>query len=148
MRNGLFLSVGIFVLSHLSVASAQMIDMMSNMAIQGQLTAQGTKNVQTALGMFKQNEIMNQMNLIIADIQMRPNGYAGLNKSQMNFNIPSVEWNVGSNGNNQFFIELKNIDLSSCSRFTNAFSNAQSIIINNTVGAQCTTNNTIKFIFN
>ncbi len=135
-----------FILSA-SIGQTQMVDMISNLAIQGQLTAQGAQQTKTVLNMVQQNKIINQMNMIIADIKMRPNGYAGLSKNQIYFNISFVDWNVGPYQNNQFYIDLKNIDLPSCSKFKNTITNAKQIHVNNKVNGTCLSKNTLKFIF-
>ncbi len=148
MKNGLFFGVGVLGIFITNVAAAQIIDVMSNIALQGQMAAQGAGQVKTALGMLKQNEIINQINLMVADIKMNPTGqYNHLNKNQYQYNLSPLDWNIGPHGSNQFFVELKNVDLSSCSKFINSFSNAQFILVNGIQTRKCNTSNAIKFIF-
>ncbi len=127
---------------------AQLIDVMSNLAIQGQMAGQSAGQTKTALSMLRQNEIINQMNLMIADIQTRMNkNYTYLSREQILFPLAGVDWNIGPVGTKQFFIELKNIDSSSCSRFIMSFQNTSEITINGVMTYTCEDVNNIKFIF-
>lgn len=130
------------------VAQAQLVDVMSNLAIQGQMSAQSAGQAKTALSMMQQNELMNKMNMMIVDIQTSRFGrYTGLSRASTQINLAPLDWNIGSVQSNAFFIELKNLDQSTCYRFTNAFSNAKSIFINNRESTACEQTNTVKFIF-
>ncbi len=130
-----------------ATASAQLIDLMSNMAIQGQVSNQGVQQTGRALNMIKQNSVIYNMNMVINDIKMmHHNDYTKIHKKNL-MNIPDVEWDVGPYEKNKFFIELKNIDSASCNRFITSFTNVQQIFVNNSLNRKCLQNNSIKFVF-
>lgn len=142
--------LGGFVLTTVCCSSgqAQLIDVMSNLAVQGQVNLQSTSQTKKALSMLRQNDVINQMNMMVVDIQTRMNhSYAGLSRNQVMFNLPDVSWNVGPVGTKQFFVELQQIDQSSCHQFVSSFPNAKEIWINGVLAASCVDTNTIKFIF-
>lgn len=145
-----FVALGALMpLMSFSYAQAQLIDMMSNIAIQGQLSAQSAGQAKTALSMMQQNELLNKMNMMIVEIQTSKFGrYAGLSRASTQISLAPLDWNIGSVQSDSFFIELKNLDESTCYRFTNAFSNAKSILVNNRESTSCGQMNTVKFIFN
>lgn len=152
MKNMFIKSLGISVIlatAWVQPGQAQLIDVMSNLAIQGQMAGQSAGQTKTALSMLRQNEIINQMNLMIVDIQTRMNkNYTHLSREQITFPLKGIVWNVGPVGAKQFFIELKNIDKSSCNRFVSSFPNAAKININGMTTHTCKDVNDIKFIFN
>lgn len=151
MKNMFIKTLGISVILASMLAQpgqAQLIDVMSNLAIQGQMAGQSAGQTKTALSMFRQNEIINQMNLMIADIQSRMNkNYTYLSRQQILFPLRNIDWDIGPVGTNQFFIELQNIDKSSCNRFVMSFLNAEEITINGFLTRTCEDVNDIKFIF-
>ena len=139
-----------FVLTNVCFSSgqAQLIDVMSNLAIQGQMNAKSAGQTGKALNMLRQNDVINQMNLMVVDIQTRMNrSYSQLSRNQVLFELPGVSWNVGPEGNKHFFVELQQIDKSSCQRFVSSFPNAKEIRINGVSSSVCVDINTIKFIF-
>lgn len=144
-----FVALGALMpLMSFSYAQAQLIDMMSNIAVQGQLSAQSAGQAKTALSMMQQNELLNKMNMMIVEIQTNKFGrYAGLSRASTQISLAPLDWNIGSVQSDSFFIELKNLDESTCYRFINAFSNAKSIFVNNRESTSCGQMNTVKFIF-
>ena len=129
-------------------ACAQMVDMMSHLAIQGQMNAQSVQQIGQALNMMTQNNIIQQMNMMILDVQMRPkSSYQHLNRSQMPYNLTPLDWYIGPHQQKQFFVELRNIDAPSCQRFIKAFPTAKTVLINHIVNGSCGPINNIKFIF-
>ena len=129
-------------------AYGQMVDMMSHLAIQGQMNAQSAGQIGQALNMMKQNDIIQQMNMMILDIQMRPkSSYKDLNRNQMPYQLSPLDWHIGPHQEKQFFIELRGVDSASCQRFVYAFPTAKTVLVNNIVNGSCETRNNIKFVF-
>ena len=147
VKKKIALFVGIGCLFTLSV-KAQLVDMIAGSAIQGQIAAQSASGLKTAMNAVQQNKLISQLNLLIADIRMRTMGnYSNLNKNNYNHHLETVDWNIGSVNNNQFFIELKNIDKSSCNRLVNAFNDVVTVKINSFVKKDCDDLNSIQLIF-
>ena len=127
---------------------AQLIDMIAGVGVQGQIAAQSSAGIKTALNAIQQNNLINQLNLLIMDIRTRRMGnYQNLDKSHFNHNLNGVDWNIGAVDNNQFFVELKNIDKSSCNRLVNAFNDVITVKINSFVKKDCDNLNSIQLIF-
>ena len=147
VKKKIALFVGIGCLFTLSV-KAQLVDMIAGSAIQGQIAAQSASGLKTAMNAVQQNKLISQLNLLIADIRMRTMGnYSNLNKSNYHHHLRAIDWNIGSINNNQFFIELKNIDKSSCNRLVNAFNDVVTVKINSFVKKDCDDLNSIQLIF-
>lgn len=63
-------SVFLFCLLFSSTAMSQMVDLLSNIAIQGQMSAQSAKQLKTGLTMVQQNELINKINLLIMEASL------------------------------------------------------------------------------
>ncbi len=127
--------------------SAQMIDTMSAIAVDGAITAKGMKDISSGLNMVQQNEIVNRINLLALDIKTKGN-YSGISKNQFAYDFGKYDWNIGSINDNQFYIELKNVDKSSCNKFVKAIKDAVIIKVNSLNKKDCVDKNNIQFIFN
>lgn len=128
-----------------SFCQAQMIDTLSGLAIQGQLSAQPVKQFGSALSMLKQNEILNKLNIIILEASTIPNR-SHLTKNSFNYNLSPLDWNIGPETQGKFFISLNNIDKISCTKFVSSL-NYRLVYINNKKSSVCENKNFIKFIF-
>lgn len=126
-------------------SQAQMIDVLSGLGIQGQLSAQSVNQIGTAFSKLQQNELINKLNILIMDAKTIPNRSA-LSKSRFTYNLSPLDWNIGADQQNKFYITLNNIDKSSCSQFIYSL-NYHSVYVNNKKTTQCADKNVIKFIF-
>lgn len=137
----------IIVFSIIGQGNAQMVDILSNMAIQGQMTGQSIGQMNTAFSMIQQNQIVNQMNMIVMNAKMNSK-YTYLNKQQFSdVNLSGVDWNIGPYNTSNFFIELNNIDKSFCLKLLQSFNYSKKVYINGIETKSCSVKNTIKFIF-
>ncbi|MBR4932401.1 MAG: hypothetical protein IKZ02_05175 [Alphaproteobacteria bacterium] len=144
MRNFIFFIFTFFVIG---VGNAQMIDVLSNMAIQGQMTGQSAGQISTAFSMIQQNQIVNQMSMIIMNAKMNSN-YTSLNKKHFSdINLSQIDWNIGPYSTTSFFIELKNIDKNLCLKLLQSFNYSKKVYINGIETKSCSVKNNVKFIF-
>lgn len=129
-------------------ASAQMIDALSAAALQGQMAVQGASGTKMAMDTIKQNNMLAQLNLLIMDIKTHSVGnYQNLRKDNFKYDFGPFDWNIGSINENQFFIELKNVDKSTCNKFINAVRDASFVKINSIKKKDCDEKNDIQFVF-
>lgn len=130
-------------------AQAQFMDMLAGTALQGQMAVQGASGYKRGMDMIQQNNILSQLNLLIMDIRTRgAANYKNLNKANFPYNFGPFDWNIGSFNETQFFIELKNVDKSSCNRFVDMVTEASFVKVNSKTGKDCEDQNNIQFIFN
>ncbi len=128
--------------------SAQMLDTMSAMAVDGAITAKGMKDISTGLNMMQQNEIVGRINLLAMDVKTKGD-YNKINKTQFDKDyFGKYDWTIGAINDNQFFIELKNVDKDSCNKFIKAIKDAVIIKVNSLNKKDCVDKNNIQFIFN
>lgn len=132
--------------------NAQLLDTIAAGSIGAAGATQGVKSVKQGLSMMQQNQIIQNLNRMIMDIKISsPSGYQGLNKNEFQGSPPfgSLDWNVGSVGNDKFFIEIKGLDSSSCRRLADVVRDYITIEINGSVGKNnaCSDNSKIKWIF-
>lgn len=131
-----------------TTAQAQLIDALSAAAIQGQMSAQGASGIKGAMNAIQQNNMLAQLNLLIMDIKTHSLGnYQNLNKDNFKYDFGPFDWNIGSINENQFFIELKNVDKTNCNKLVNAVSNASFVKINSIRKKDCDEKNDIQFVF-
>lgn len=129
--------------------SAQMVDIMSNLAIQGTLTQQSAGAVNSGLSRAKQTQILNDISQTVMEVKMaRPNDYyTGISKnSLMTSPFSGLNWNLGSETQNTFFIQLNQLDKSTCSYLTGRSLGAERMLVNGQPGS-CRDQNNLKLIF-
>lgn len=137
----------IFVFFVTGYGNAQMIDVLSNMAIQGQMTGQAVGQINTAFSMVQQNQIVNQMNMIVMNAKMNSN-YIHLNKRQFSdINLSGIDWNIGPYSTKSFFIDVRNIDKNLCHKLLQSFNYSKKVYINGIETKSCSVKNNVKFIF-
>lgn len=141
---GLILSV---LLTPAGVLKAQMIDLMSNLAIQGQLNAQGAGQTQQAMSMLRQNNIINNLNMLVMSIRTYRN-CQNISKQDFFYDLSPIKWDVGAAGQG-CYLELNDLDNSLCEKIKNSIFGAKEVTVNNYSYGSCTRSggNQIKFIF-
>lgn len=148
MRKWGLLIIGTVLTLSLSV-HAQLLDMMAGSVVQGQVAAQSAKGIKSALNMVQHNNLVAQLNLLIADIRTGTMGnYANLKKENFKYDFGSLDWDIGSINSDQFYIELKNLDKSSCNKLINTIHDAVTVKVNSFMKKDCDDLNNIQFIFN
>lgn len=129
-----------------ATTNAQMSDTLGALAIDGMLDRQayqGIGQMQNALGKVN---FQKELSDLITETQIASlNGY--FDKSYVNFNgLRGVDWDVVAVATGQYYIELKNLDYSTCFTVKNTNWGTHHIDINN--GADCSQNaNTVKLYF-
>ncbi len=131
------------------VVHAQLIDMIAGAGVQGQIAAQSANSLKLAMNAIQHNDLIARLNLLITDIRTRAMGnYTNLKKENFQYDFGSFDWDIGSVNDNQFYIELKNIDKKSCNKLVSAINEAVTVKINSFVKKDCDDLNSIQFIFN
>ena len=135
------------VLAFPMTASAQMTDTLGVLAIDGMMDReayQGIGQMQNALG--KVNFQQDLSELITETQIVALNGY--FDKSNVRFNgLKNVDWDVVSVATGQYYIELKNLDDSTCFSVKNGQWGTHHIDVNE--GSDCRQGNTnnVKLYF-
>lgn len=144
--------IGLFVAASLLcgvVVHAQLLDMISGTAVQGQIAAQSANSIKTAMTAIQHNDLISRLNLLITEIRTSTMGnYSNLRKENFQYDFGSFDWNIGSINDNQFYIEIKNIDRLSCNKLVSAINEAVTVKINSFIKKDCDDLNSIQFIFN
>ncbi len=116
--------------------------------------AQQTQNVSQTVKFAKKTVVSDvsliaQLQLLVHDIRMLSMGnYMNLKKEDFKYDFGIFDWNIGGINNDQFFIELKNVDKDRCDMLVNAIPEAVTVKINSFVKKDCDDLNSIQFIFN
>ncbi len=120
--------------------SAQMIDLMGSMAVDGMMTAQSVKGYNTANFQLKKNKIAQELQIKNIEIQtlMLSNPQ---NVSRETFSIAGYPASAKSESNGGFSITLNRVEEKLCNSFDNHFAGAKNIEKSN-----CS-KNTVKFYF-
>lgn len=123
----------------------QMVDMLSNLAIQGQMDAQSAKQLKAGFSSIKQNDIINKINLILLDAATVENKQT-IQKSMFSHDLFPLDWDIQAINSQNFALILKKIDKPFCMRLISSF-NYQGLFINGISKNLCDETNIIKFIF-
>lgn len=117
-------------------------------------TAEQNANVSQMVKFAKKSTVNDvsliaQLQLLVHDIRMLSMGnYMNLKKEDFKYDFGIFDWNIGGVNNDQFFIELKNVDKDRCDMLINAIPEAVTVKINSFVKKDCEDLNSIQFIFN
>lgn len=141
---GIILSV---LLTPAGVLKAQMIDLISNLGVQGQLNAQSVGQTQQAMSMLRQNNIINNLNMLVMSIRTYRN-CKNISRQDFFYDLSPIKWDVGAEGQG-CYLELKNVDNSLCEKIKNSVFGAKEVTVNDYSYGPCTRSgdNQIKFIF-
>lgn len=133
-------------------AEAQLLDTIAAGGVGAAGTQASVKSVRQGLSMMQQNKIIQNLNMMIMDIKMNSlRGYEGLSKNDYQGSTPfgRLDWDIGSVGNEAFFIEIRGMDAGTCRRLLDSVRDYQSVTLNNKdlKNTACSDNNKIKWIF-
>ena len=125
-------------------ASAQMIDLMGSMAVDGMMNAQAAKGYNTANLQIKKNKIAQELQIKNIEIQtlMMTNPK---NVSRETFFVAGYPASAQSESNGDFSITLKNVEKGLCQGLGGQFAGAKKIEINK--NNACSDKNIIKFYY-
>lgn len=124
--------------------SAQMVDLLSGMAIQGQMTAQSVGQIKTGFSLIQQNELIRKINLILMEARMVSNK-ENIKKSIFSYDLSPLKWDILPY-NNGFALIFENIDKQFCSKLSNSLQ-YKTLFINQKQKKECEEVNNLKFIF-
>lgn len=131
--------------------SAQMLDLIGSGAVSGTMTKGSIQSVNQGLTVFKQTQIIQALtqNAHLIRIQYMGN-YSRVGRSDItSHSFKPYTFDVGSEGNNRFYIVLSDVDVEMCQKLADTQVGAISVEINGTKGNRqsCTNTSEIKFIF-
>ena len=141
MKKLIFLSCLFFS----STAMSQMVDLLSNIAVQGQMSAQSAKQLKTGFTMVQQNELINKINLLIMEASLLSDK-KNIKKSQFSYSLSPLDWDIQGVDHQKFTLVFQNIDKQFCSKLIHSFQ-YQSLFINQISKKECDDKNSLKFIF-
>lgn len=145
MKNILFISLLLFSFG----TSAQFADLMGAMSVQGAITAGSTNSAARGIYAVRKTKLLENIRLAAMEIRSQFVGnYDGVGPSNLSEDLfPEMEWYIGQEGSNAFFIQLNDIDGQSCRFLISSPTTAKSIEINEN-SKECSDSNNMKFIFN
>ena len=125
-------------------ASAQMTDLMGNLAIDGMMNAQAARGYSAANLQMKKNKIAQELQVKNVEIQtlMFKNPQ---NVSRETFSVAGYPAFAQSESNGGFSITLKNVEKSLCQGLGGQFAGAKKVEINK--NTNCSDKNIIKFYY-
>lgn len=146
MKKLFFVFVGVFFVA-LGV-HAQLIDVIGSSYIGSQVDSNTLKQINKSFKQLNYNDILNKLNLLISDIRMTSMGnYSGLKKENYQHHLDSIDWMIGDLNGNRFYIELYNVDKSSCNKLIDAITDALVVRVNSSPNKDCAETNSIRFVF-
>lgn len=146
-----------FILIYVSLmafnASAQMIELLGNIGVQGAMTQQGTQAVSAGISALKNTQLLSAIQQTAMEIKASHlYGYQNVNKNSIinDGRFQNVQWNVGPVEKNQFYIELYGLNEGNCRYLMRSVHSARSIDVNGQGREEkaCSSKSKIKFTFN
>jgi len=130
-----------------SNASAQIVDTIGAIGIQGELSRdayRGVGQMQNALGLVN---FQQDLATLLFDVQTKFMGrYDSLSKEIIQFSgFQGINWNIGSSDPNSFYLEFYDLDVATCMSCKNPSLGYRQIEIND--GADCHGNDHVKITF-
>ena len=118
----------IFCLSVSLSVSAQMTDLLGNLAIQGQIAAQGVKGYNTANLMNQKNNLTQELQMQLIDLKTKSFNQ-GQNVSREKIQSPLLKKykTVVKKSGDSFIFELHNVEENLCKTLTNGFAGSYKI---------------------
>jgi len=140
----------LFLLLFSFPAYAQMTDLMGSLSIQGALTAGDSQMVAQGMSRVKQTRILQDLQQTAMEIKTQYFGnYTSVRKDSLFGNpFQGVNWTVGSDQLNLFYIQLNQIDKNTCSFLLSSGMPTVRVDLNGQSGDKnCINSNQIKFVF-
>ena len=132
-------------------ASAQLLDVLGSGAIGGAMTKGSVSSVNQGMNALKYTQIVQALSQNAAMIKINHMGnYANVGRSDISGNpFHPYNYNIGSIGNNRFYIELSGIEQNLCRRLLSGGVGAKEINVNGQGqnGNACSDTSKIKFVF-
>ena len=130
-----------------SSVSAQMLDTIGALGIQGELSADAFRGIGQMQGALGRVNFQQDLSTLLFDIQSNFMGrYGSLSKSTLNFSgFQGLDCDVGSEAANSFYLQFHNLDIATCMTCKNPSWGYSRIDINN--GTDCQGNDNVKMYF-
>lgn len=127
---------------------SQMTDTLGAMAIQGTMSVGGYQAVNRGQQAFNRMKFQQDLSTLVAEMQMMFMGnYSGIDKSVVSSPLfRGLEWDLGSDDGNSFYVELKNLDGATCFTCKSPQWQATKIVVNHNSDCQ-SSGNTVKMYF-
>ena len=138
----------IFLLFSFSVRT-QFSDLMGSLSVQGSIMAASTNSTARGIYVVRKTKLLESIRQAAMEIRSQFAGnYSGIGPENLSKDLFSgIEWYIGQEGYDSFFIQLNNIDNQSCQFLISAPTSAKTIEINGNF-QECLDSNDMKFIFN
>ena len=145
MKNILFISL-LFISYGVS---AQFVDLMGAMSVQGAITSGSTNSAARGIYAIRKTKLLESIRQAAMEIRSQFVGnYDGVSPENLSEDLfPEMEWYIGQEGYDSFFIQLNDIDGQSCQFLISSPTSAKSVEINGN-SDRCSDSNNMKFIFN
>lgn len=131
--------------------SAQMVDLMGGLAVQGAITNQATQSASQGISATKRLRILQDIQDIAMQIKTNYFGtYTYVNKTFIQGNpLQDLNWTLGSVSDNLFYIQLNQIDNQLCRYLVMQNVSARDTLVNDGKAdpSSCSEKNAIRFIF-
>ena len=109
--------------------SAQMTDLLGNLAIQGQMTAQSVKGYNTANLMNQKNNLAQELQIQLIDLQIKfLNESSSVSRETITSPILKKYNTFVQKSGNSFYFELHDVEEDLCKSLTNGFAGSYKIV--------------------
>ena len=140
----------LYILCSLSV-SAQMVDLMGGLAVQGAIAGQSTQSAIQGLSAAQRLKVLQDIQDIVMQVKTNYFGtYTFINKNIIQGNpLNGMNWIIGSVSDDLFYIQLNQIDNQTCRYLITQNVSAKDTLLNNKKAnsSLCSDQNIIRFIF-
>ena len=147
MKKVIFISLLLLSFS----AASQFVDLMGSLSVQGTITAASSSSAARGISEIRKQKLLESIRQAAMEIRSQFNGnYDGVGPSHLSEGLfTGMDWYVGQEGYDTFFIQLNEIDTPICRFLLSSPTSAKSIEINgNNQVSECELKNNMKFIFN
>ena len=129
---------------------SQMVDLMGSLSVQGALTTGDTHAVHQGLSVLKQNQILQDLTQAAMEIKTQFMGnYDSVSQYSVSGNyFNGLDWDISSLSSNLFYIQLNQIDKTTCSKLLSSRVPTIYTELNGQRNSkECSDNNQIRFVF-
>ena len=135
------------ILFSINTAQAQMNEMIGVLGVDAAITNNAYRNVGQMQNALSRMQLQQDVTLLVNEVQSTfMHNYLDIDVSLLGFRgFRGVEWDVVPVSSSEFYVELQNVDKSSCFIIKSNPWNANRVEIND--GTDCSSNNSVKLYF-
>jgi len=129
---------------------AQMVDVLGSLGVQGAMTVGDTQSAAMGMSALKKNKILQDITQTAMQIKTQFMGdYSSVSRDSVFGNpFSGIDWDIGSETSNLFYIQLNQINKAICSSLLSARVPTVRTELNGDAGSRaCEESNEIKFVF-